>query len=489
MKLNVAMGLFTALIFAVITFLSVELYMVTDLLKTEAATLAVSGESVSTAKDVRTALLVYNRDKYISALMGTSSSFDQISRRAKIMSLVEKSKHLMNNQNEKSILSDLDRELEKFFQQDKQLDALSLSLVEKYRQRIEIGHRVTGVVENLVEAEVSQSQSILESIQSQNMAADLKAISVLSFATVSLLSGFLAMFLFLTKPLNLIAKTIMEYRNGKYPARARARSLKEIRLIEENFCSMADVLEENRKNQLQFLASIAHDLRNPLGSISMASELLIMNGKEVDRELNKIIFRQTKNLERLVGDLLDTTRIEAGELSLEPSVADVAPLVKDTVELHRNGSALHDIQVVVPTDSLLSSCDRGRITQVLNNLISNAVKYSPNGGTVTVKAWREKDQIGISVEDQGMGVDPQDIDNIFKPFHRSKATKGTIPGIGLGLSASRRIIEAHSGKLSVTSTLGRGSTFLFTLPGQANTQHTSQAEEKQKKPPLPTVEL
>jgi signal transduction histidine kinase len=215
---------------------------------------------------------------------------------------------------------------------------------------------------------------------------------------------------------------------------------------------------------MRFIASIAHDLRNPLSSISIVSQMLIAHSKEKEQELSRMIYRQVKNLDRLVSDLLDTIRIEAGQMNLSVSVQDIGLLVKDSVDIYRAGSGLHGLVTEIHGEPLLCECDGGRISQVINNLLSNAVKYSPNGGTVNVKGWKEREEIKFSVSDQGIGIDAQDIESIFQPFQRAKATRETIPGIGLGLSASKRLMEAHSGKLEVSSTPGKGSTFTVTLP-------------------------
>jgi anti-sigma regulatory factor (Ser/Thr protein kinase) len=111
-----------------------------------------------------------------------------------------------------------------------------------------------------------------------------------------------------------------------------------------------------------------------------------------------------------------------------------------------------------------------KMIQVLTNLISNALKYSPSGGTVAVRAWDQNEQLCIAVTDQGIGIDKDDLRNIFKPFHRTKETRNTIPGIGLGLSASQRIIQAHGGQLSVQSERGSGSTFTILMPNRLDCQ-------------------
>jgi two-component system, OmpR family, sensor histidine kinase MtrB len=167
-----------------------------------------------------------------------------------------------------------------------------------------------------------------------------------------------------------------------------------------------------------------------------------------------------------VGDLLDTTRIESGHIDLRLSVHNVNALIEDSVRLHSAASRLHRFNVEIPDQSLLCRCDAGRIFQVINNLLSNAIKYSPNGGTVRIGARREQEEIVVSVSDEGIGIAPGDFDNIFTPFLRTSATRDTIPGIGLGLSASRHIIESHGGRMSVESEPGAGSTFYFTLPAR-----------------------
>jgi signal transduction histidine kinase len=266
------------------------------------------------------------------------------------------------------------------------------------------------------------------------------------------------------RPLKSISHAITQFTNGNLKARAKVKGLKEIQQISSNFNLMSEHLEEKRQDQLQFIASIAHDLRNPLNSMSMASELLVSQSEKQNQELSKIIFRQVKTLDRLVTDLLDTTRIEAGKLDIKTSEQDICALIKDLIGLHQTDSDLHGLTIELPEKALPCKCDIGRLSQVMNNLISNAIKYSPRGGTILIKAWQDGSEIHITVSDQGIGIDKEDLESIFKPFHRSKLTKSTIPGIGLGLSTSRRIVAAHGGKLWAESIPGKGSTFHVTLP-------------------------
>jgi two-component system sensor histidine kinase MtrB len=186
--------------------------------------------------------------------------------------------------------------------------------------------------------------------------------------------------------------------------------------------------------------------------------------RERERELAEMLSRQVRNLDLMLQDLLDTSRIEAGQLELRLTLCDIAPLLRDAVALHQGGAELHNIVLELSEKPLLCHCDSLRLSQVLNNLLSNAIKYSPNGGLIVVKAVGKPDEIEVVISDQGIGIQPDELGNIFKPFQRTEATRETIPGIGLGLSASRRIVRAHGGTLEVESTPGEGSTFKVVLP-------------------------
>lgn len=229
---------------------------------------------------------------------------------------------------------------------------------------------------------------------------------------------------------------------------------------------MADALEQRRQDHLRFVASIAHDLRNPLNSIGLAGELLVhkSGGEAGGRDLAAMLTRQIKTLDFMLQDLLDTSRIEAGQFELTVTATELSSLLSDAVALSRSGAKLHHLRLELPDEPLSCDADPLRLSQVLNNLLSNAIKYSPSGGDIVVKAASSPDQIQISVSDQGIGIAPDDLSGIFKPFQRTAATRDTIPGIGLGLSASRHIVEAHGGTLTVDSKPGEGSTFTIRLP-------------------------
>ena len=271
----------------------------------------------------------------------------------------------------------------------------------------------------------------------------------------------------LYQPIFHLQRDIERFGKGNSEARAQLNGPFEIRSIATTFNDMADRLAQSNKNQLSFLSSVAHDIRNPLNAIKLSAELIIHTGEGIPAKAKKsleIIKRQSTHLDRLVGDLLDTTRIEAGNFELLKIKEDVRNAVRDSVHLHSDLLEGHTIALKLEEVPMMCAFDPVRVNQILNNLINNALKYSPDGGEVKVSVWKEEKFNFISVEDQGIGIAESDIKGIFEPFRRTHSTRETIPGIGLGLSVARKLALAHGGDLSVKSELGRGSCFTLSLP-------------------------
>jgi signal transduction histidine kinase len=254
-----------------------------------------------------------------------------------------------------------------------------------------------------------------------------------------------------------------DFASGDRSARAPERGSAELRSIASQFNAMADSLARQRENQLAFLAGVAHDLRNPLSVLKMSTTASVPDRLAI----LAIIQRQVDHLDRMIGDLLDASRIEAGQLELRLEQQDARNLVKDVHDLFRDVSPAHRLSVTVPDKPVILFCDALRIGQVLNNLVSNAIKYSPNGGNVEIVLQDLDDAALISVTDQGLGISSSQRQDIFEPFNRARLTKDQIPGIGLGLSVARRIVQAHNGSLELQSELGKGTTFYVRLPHRA----------------------
>ena len=269
-------------------------------------------------------------------------------------------------------------------------------------------------------------------------------------------------------PLRRLEETIVAFASGTRGARAKEDGPVEIRTVSHVFNDLADRLSQEEQNRFTFLAGVAHDLRNPLSALRLSAESLDRADRSVSLDrIHKtlsLIARQVNQLERMIGDFLDAARIEAGRLELEVQRVDLRLLVEDIVVLYRPASPKHELSLSVPDREVTVHCDPVRIGQVLSNLVSNAVKYSPHGGKVTVSLATEGGEATIAVRDQGIGMSREDRRHVFEPFRRSGVSRELVPGVGLGLSVSRRITEAHGGRIEVETSIGVGSIFRVYLP-------------------------
>ena len=251
----------------------------------------------------------------------------------------------------------------------------------------------------------------------------------------------------------------------------------ELREIAIGINRLVDRIAAQRAQQLTFLAAVAHDLRNPMASLRAAAQLSLRQAEtEKQRERGELILRQVDRMNRLVTDLLDVTRVEAGRFDLHLERGDIRDVVRETAALFEAASEKHEIRLELPREPVITEHDPARIAQVLSNLVSNAIKYSPEGGPVDIRLRVKDGDALIEVSDRGLGVPEEELETIFQPFRRSSGARGEIPGVGLGLSVARRLVRAHGGDIEVESELGRGSTFRVVLPlGEAAHPKNSRA--------------
>jgi len=218
----------------------------------------------------------------------------------------------------------------------------------------------------------------------------------------------------------------------------------------------------------EFIALVSHELRTPLTSIRGYLELLREDTKLSHEQLQflETIDRSSQRLQNVVGDLLFVAQVEAGKLSLEQGVVDLNTIVADAVEVVRPTADAKSITIVASLDAAPEiSGDRARLAQVLDNLVSNAVKFTPSGGTVTVKTLIRPGEIELIVSDTGMGIPADELPRLFERFFRAeRATAAAIPGTGLGLAIVKTIVTGHGGRIRVESEDGAGTTFHVTLP-------------------------
>jgi len=214
----------------------------------------------------------------------------------------------------------------------------------------------------------------------------------------------------------------------------------------------------------EFIALASHELKTPLTSVYGYLQLL---EKKPDSKMASLFVdksvKQLDKLNKLVSELLDISKIEAGKLQFNTELFDLGELVQETVESFRFSVNSHDISLNRPAYPITIKADKQRIEQVIINLLSNAVKYSPNANEVFVQCEKKETVATISIRDEGMGLTSSQQQQVFTRFYRADNTSG-IAGLGIGLYLSREIIERHDGRINVVSEYGKGSEFVITLP-------------------------
>ena len=227
-------------------------------------------------------------------------------------------------------------------------------------------------------------------------------------------------------------------------------------------------LKELDRMKSEFLSTAAHELRTPLTSILGFSEILLQ--KEMDEERKnrflKIINEESMSLSALINDLLDLSRIESGRgFKITKAPINIGSIILENIDIFKHQTDKHTLKVNLPDDLVKIEADRDKINQVIENLISNALKFSPQGGEITISIEKTKDEVKINVSDNGMGIPEKDLPHVFEKFYRAEnASSEAIGGTGLGLAIVKYIVESHKGRISVESKLGKGSTFRFILP-------------------------
>ncbi len=218
----------------------------------------------------------------------------------------------------------------------------------------------------------------------------------------------------------------------------------------------------------EFVSSVSHEFRTPLTSIIGYVELLLEEETEREgREFLGVIDRNAQRLLDLVSDMLFAARLQAGELALQALPVDLGALVEESVLAARPRADAARVDLHVRSDASLPDVagEQGRLAQVLDNLISNAIKFSPEGGEVEVLLTRRDDAVVLEVSDNGIGISEEERDRLFERFFRSQtALERQISGTGLGLYISKAIVDAHGGRIAVRSVVGEGTTFVVELP-------------------------
>ena len=258
------------------------------------------------------------------------------------------------------------------------------------------------------------------------------------------------------------ADIVREYETGYAAKEQEARALAQIN----------EELRRLDELKSEFLAMVSHELRTPLTAIVGYSRLLMrqVHGPLTPKQLEhqEAIFRSAQRLTELINDLLDVARLEAARVQLEARPTDVHQALANVLATVRVAAQAKQITISdeMPADLPLVQADASRLHQILANLIGNAIKFTPPGGHVRVRAGRQKEQVWIAVEDTGVGIPPEELARIWDPFYQVESPlRRRHPGSGLGLAIVRRLVELHGGAVRAESAgENRGSRFTFTLP-------------------------
>jgi len=236
----------------------------------------------------------------------------------------------------------------------------------------------------------------------------------------------------------------------------------------------AEVLREADRQKNRFLAQLGHELRNPLAAISNTVDALLMTElpSESVREAIGRIERQVRKQLRLVDDVLNISRINRGQIDVQRKPMDLRDSIHDAVDQVHESISQRGLRLdlALPEQPLAVSGDAERLTQILSNLLCNAVQYSDDGGAVTLSAETAEDRVRVHVRDSGVGIAPDDLPKVFEPFSRLSASKARhLGGLGLGLPLARELAELHGGSLEARSDgPGHGSEFVLELPREAD---------------------
>jgi len=226
-------------------------------------------------------------------------------------------------------------------------------------------------------------------------------------------------------------------------------------------------LEKLDRTKSEFLSIVSHEFRTALTGIQGFSELIRDGGLETDevRAYGGYIFNDADRVNRLIGDMLDLDRMESGRMSMRTTEVDINDVLMEAISRAAPGAVTVEFKSDLDPRLPIVAGDRDRLIQVVSNIVNNAVKYSPEGGTVTLSSRADGRYVLVSVTDTGLGIPQDEIGHVFERFRRVRSGAAqSIPGTGLGLTIVKQIVEMHGGKIWVESAVGHGSSFHFTVP-------------------------
>jgi signal transduction histidine kinase len=334
-------------------------------------------------------------------------------------------------------------------------------------------------------AERARAQQRADSARTQSSRAVTLGLTALGVSAILILLFGLYLARWIARPVRRVAAGASTVAAGDFGTRLPEEGPGEVGALTQAFNSMARSLEASRSELVaqnealqasehaksELISIVSHELRTPLSSVLGFTKLLLERDFE-DHERRRylgIVDTEARRLASLAEDFLDVQLLEEGKLELSMETLDVGALVREQVALFFGHGGEHTVELQLPDEPLLVDVDPDRLSQVVGNLLANAIKYSPEGGNVEVRAETLRGDVRIVVRDSGLGIPREDQAHIFTKFFRGRAAASGIPGTGLGLAVARQIVEAHGGVIGFASEEGRGTTFWIELPAHRAT--------------------
>jgi signal transduction histidine kinase len=426
-------------------------------------------EDVRRIEEMEVSLLTHERESALLAL-NRSESHERARKQAKqeLQTWMAALRSSEGAASDAELMDAVEREIRLYFAVRQRADKMGERPLGAYADVSEAVDRAYTALEVLLTSKLEQARVARARATRWNDVSDSLSIA----AVTSLLFGLVVVLWQvrrqLYRPLLAIRAAIDRYGAGEREARAPACSLDELREIAVAFNDVAAALEEQRRRQLGVLASVAHDLRNPLAALKLTVDQVRpdrpLPPEERLRPMLARIGQQVARCNRMLSDLMDLARLDSGELELRYEERDARDLTREVVELYRPAATAHEIALSIPDEPVPLRCDPLRLEQVLCNLLANAIKYSPGGGAVRVEVSLAGGEVAIAVSDNGVGIALEDQGRLFERYARAASSRDVAPGAGLGLWAARRIVQAHGGRVDLRSESGAGATFTVRLP-------------------------
>ena len=271
----------------------------------------------------------------------------------------------------------------------------------------------------------------------------------------------------MTQPLRDMAAAAREMERGAYGQRVTTTSRDEVGQLAVAFNRMSGELEIVERQRRELVANVSHELKTPISALRAHLENMIDGVEPADPQTLQVMLAQSERLGRLVDQLLDLSRLESGELALHRDAVALGPLIERVVSEISVTPRASGIEIATDVPGTLprAFADAERVHQVLFNVLDNAVRFTPEGGRITVAATSDGSTITLSVSDPGPGIAPEHLDRVFERFYRVDSARSRDEGgTGIGLAIARSVVEAHGGRITAASEPGRGSTFTIELP-------------------------